>query len=307
MRNFLIILTNILLVILAFFVVDYCAFRTIYNGKDINMKLTDKYFSQMRYFKLSKIYMNNKKLREAENVDSTKKPIVIFGCSFAWGYNLNKDETFSHRLAKLTGRPVYNRALNGMGPQLMLYQLSNDSFYSIVPKPEYVIYVYINAHLARMYLGKYNTFSRYLFYKEKKSKTGEKYLKRDYLKETLYRSSLINLLMSKKFYYRISDNPEPKEIEFFKLHLVQAKKEIEKHWGNDVKFVVLVYEEEYNIKKLKPIITDLEKIGIQFINLNDLSDINFRDSEYQISESDLHPNAKAWEVLTPLLVKKLGL
>ena len=55
--------------------------------------------------------------------NSTKKPIVLFGCSFAAGSGLKDDETLSARISQLTNRSVYNRGDEGLGPQMMLYQL----------------------------------------------------------------------------------------------------------------------------------------------------------------------------------------
>lgn len=42
-----------------------------------------------------------------------KKPVVIFGCSFAYGEYLNDNQTFGYKLSKQTGRTVYNFAYSG--------------------------------------------------------------------------------------------------------------------------------------------------------------------------------------------------
>lgn len=45
-----------------------------------------------------------------------KKPVVIFGCSFAYGEYLKDNQTFGYKLSKQTGRTVYNFAYSGWGP-----------------------------------------------------------------------------------------------------------------------------------------------------------------------------------------------
>ena len=82
---------------------------------------------------------------------------------------------------------------------------------------------------------------------------------------------------------------------------------MESRWGNDFKFVILLYEKESYINKIRPIFPELEKNGIEIIDINKLSNINFKKKEYQISDNNPHPNEKAWEEITPLVVNKLGL
>ena len=61
------------------------------------------------------------------------------------------------------------------------------------------------------------------------------------------------------------------------------------------------------INRIKTIFPELEQNGIKIIDINKLSDKNFKSKEYQISDEDHHPNGRAWEELTPLIVNNLGL
>jgi len=50
-------------------------------------------------------------------------PIVVLGDSFAMGWGVNDDETFSARLEKITGRPIYNLAVSSYGTVRELLRL----------------------------------------------------------------------------------------------------------------------------------------------------------------------------------------
>ena len=81
-----------------------------------------------------------------------KPPILLFGCSFAYGTFLKNNQTFSYKLSKLTKRNVYNMALEACGIQYMYYFLSDENFYNDFSSnpPQYVIYLYIPSHLQRL-------------------------------------------------------------------------------------------------------------------------------------------------------------
>ena len=303
-----IIAWNIALTIILFIVADFMAFMIIDSQNPIKDGLLNKlkYYTKIIPNKsLEKNLIISKALRKIENKNSNKEPIIVFGCSYANGAGLKRDKTFSARLGQITKRPIYNRAMSGMGPQYTYYQVSNDKFYNIVPKPEYVIYVYIQSHIPRMYMGGSGYLNRYIYYKKNNSDYGKK-LKRDYFREIFARPYLIyNLNIENK--NKISENPTIKDLSLLKLYFLEIKKEMESRWGNDFKFVILLYEKESYINKIRPIFPELEKNGIEIIDINKLSNINFKKKEYQISDNNPHPNEKAWEEITPLVVNKLGL
>lgn len=117
-----------------------------------------KHYGDFAFRKIS-VKQTNKMIIDGErieyheilNSDSVEKPILIFGCSFAYGYKISIEKTLHKVLAKYTSRPVYDRSYAGWGINQMLYQLSNEKFYEIIPEPEYVIYVYLSDHVRRLY------------------------------------------------------------------------------------------------------------------------------------------------------------
>ena len=81
------------------------------------------------------------------NPNHTKKPILLFGCSFTHGgVFLNNQQTVSHNLSLLTARNVYNFAMCGCGMQHMLYIIKNrlGQYLSKDIEPEYAIYFYMH-------------------------------------------------------------------------------------------------------------------------------------------------------------------
>ena len=316
-KFFKILCINLILIIILFFILDFLACTIIVTHENSKI-ITGAKHSRTKIFvdkyKFKKnddfYFVYNSEFRPTENINSKKGAIVIFGCSFAYGMYLNADETFSYRLGKMTLRPIYNRAMHGWAPKQMIYQLQNEKFYTIVPKPEYVIYVFIPEQVSRQYINTKLVSSQprhNLFYKNKNG-----VLKRDKFTEYMFSSSLFYILKRQK-YPRLMKMYEQKDLELLKLYFLTAQKEIIRHWGNDVKFVIFLYGKENDLQKLKSVFSSLKKSNFIIVDINGLSSKNFFTPKYQIGKSlsskryDRHPNAKAWEELTPLIVKKLGL
>ena len=97
-------------------------------------------------------------------------------------------------------------------------------------------------------------------------------------------------------------------LKFLKLHILQSYIDAQKHWGKDIKFVIISYTNPKQYLYYKPLFQELEDVyRIKVININNLSNKNFFHLEYHISKKDGHPNKRAWEEITPLIVKELGL
>ena len=62
----------------------------------------------------------------------------------------------------------------------------------------------------------------------------------------------------------------------------------------------------YKVFKAKGEIKNLEKIGIVYINAEELVGHKLRDFKYRVSDKE-HPSELFWEEITPALVKKLDL
>ena len=238
MKILKIILWNIILTLVLLFVADFTAYMIFSKHQPMKPDLPSrlKYYTKIIPNRtLEKNYILSKELKKIENKESDKKPILIFGCSYANGVGIKKDETFPARLGQITKRPIYNRTVNGMGPQFSYYQVSRDKFYKIIPKPEYVIYVYIQSHIPRMYIGGSGYVNRYIFYKEN-TLNSEKKLKRDYLREIFFRSYLF-YVFSMKQKDKIKSKPKLNNLSLLKTYFIEIKKEMEERWGKDIKFV----------------------------------------------------------------------
>lgn len=238
------------------------------------------------------------------------KPVLLFGCSFAWGARLHEHQTFHYLLSEALERPVYKRAISGWGVQYMLWMLQQEDLYSKVPEPEYVIFVYISSHISRMY--KYNWINSlegaYQFLKYNKGVFGE--LKEEKKLLFIPASRLYNLYFLKYIAKLQEKNIFNCAFLFLEKHLMQCKKEIAKHWKN-TKFVFLIYEadnhfardkygifNENNIQKLK-------SDDIIVIRTSELTNIPLGQTKYYLDEEDMHPGAEAWKLITPLFAERL--
>ena len=160
-KTIVVLLVNILLTLSILFFADV---YFLYNNEQVNFNSFKDFCRYYKFFYSSMLlnrddnYLKAKYIdgiqiyRPNVNEDSKLKPILLFGCSFAYGYNIPFETTFSEELGRYTKRPIYNRALNGASPSLMLYQLSNEEFYKTIPQPEYVIYTYIADQACRMFV-----------------------------------------------------------------------------------------------------------------------------------------------------------
>ncbi|MCD7780226.1 MAG: hypothetical protein LUH05_06090 [Candidatus Gastranaerophilales bacterium] len=236
----------------------------------------------------------------------TKPAIVLFGCSFAYGFKLKEEQTFPYKIANLSKRPVYVRAVPGWGIQHMLYQVQQDEFYNIVPEPEYAVYIMMCDHFRRLYVPTFNSMELLnedfnLTYhlddnKLIRNKTSNPiilFIKRLYLVQKITHFYINNVILKERNYDKYSA--------FAIEHFIESKQAMEKHWKN-TKYVVLLYDYLYNEEKFKK---SLEKNGFIVINVSELVNQNMYSPEYRLK--DYHPNEKAWNLITPAVVKELNL
>ena len=226
------------------------------------------------------------KFPDPVNVKSKKLPVLIMGCSFAYGDGLKPEQTFAAKLAKLTNRPVYNRAMPGFAANEMLYQLRSRKFYAIIPKPEWFIYVMFHDHIRRSQIPNQICYSGV------------------YYDENLNIRPNITFPLA----YAIKSNlpfvSDEKYFKHFLALLLEMRKEMSKRWGNDVKCMLLYYDEEDKpYKYLKP---KLKDNGFLVYSLKDLTNKNLLSQKYKIADK-VHPSEEAWNIITPALVEKAGL
>lgn len=246
--------------------------------------------------------------RRPEGLNYTKKPIIIFGCSFALGDRLKTSQTFSYKLSHYTKRPVYNRSACSWSMQHMLYQLRRKDFYKEVKEPEYIVYVFIAPHIERMY--SYTTVFPYnnnicLRYENRNGGLEQVNPRFNFI----YRLNIFYNLLMKKTYDK-AKNPAnfDKNFNFMEQYFLESKKEAGKHWHN-TKFVILKYNDRtscddpyYKSKRWK----ELEKEGFIVVDSKDLVGKTFREREY-FADDNFHPSEKVWNLVVPEFTERFKL
>ena len=152
-KKILTILFFTLALIVTFFSFEYYSYQCIYADESKVSPSTKEHGefglpkpSLSAY--LSTYFTNNNKLWSirdvyVENEESEKAPILLLGDEVAMGLELNREDELSYQLAKKTGRPVYNRAVNCPPMQTALKQVRDKELYKQIPKSEYVIFTFI--------------------------------------------------------------------------------------------------------------------------------------------------------------------
>lgn len=312
MRNFIkIIITNFIII---FFLFQFAEISCFVYGLKKAYLFCNNGISFAHYVKSNiPIYKEKylsfdkafKKLPFRETVGTNyknKKPIVLFGCSFAYGAGLQYNQTLDYYLSNLTKRKIYNRAWCGWGVQDMLYQVRKPEFFKdiVEEEPEYVLYLYMCDHFERLYREVWY-FDTQIFYKNKNGKLQEEsFFKAGSIFYGYSAKALRNFLATKYF-----NNPNKKEEQknFLSQHFIESKNEMSKHWKN-TKYCILVYSFYSEVYET---LRELEKYGFKVIFLDNLTNIDFLTEEYQIAKNDLHPNEKAWKLLAPLIAKETNL
>ena len=290
-----IFIINLVLVIIILFLAEVlCIFYTFKIRKLTypNIKL---YITRVLETYTSNDYFYDYYFRPVSNPSnpSGKPALVTLGCSYTYGLYLEQEETFASQLAEATGRTVYNLGVTGSSPRETLYILSNDELRNKLlnneTNIEYFFYTFISNHLPRIYANikinplrpHYKLKNGHLEYYEK-----NRFLQKSYIYRTLM-----------ELKYKNKD-----DIEAFNLFLIYMKEineQIKIHYPN-AKLVILLHEDY-----LRHDWSELEKEGIIVIKNYEM--INTLSPEYTHSNVDVHPNAKAWEIIVPKIVDYLKL
>ena len=322
MKTVIKILISIIISILLFFIIDYIFYKyMLYNQTYFLNSNKDKIGIQNEQIKLSNYFIKlnsfkeiydieKSQFRPVMNENSNENSIIIFGCSYAYGYIFENEKTLSYIMSKYSKRPIYNRSMNGWGIQHMLYQLKEDkNMYNEITKPKYVFYVLMNdsSHFLRLFHSSFpDIFDSqfYLTYKSYKGDLKEKKPLFNIYIDFMLTKHLYNSFIRNKIDYDFYINPDENEklFDFFVLHFKVANNLIKKNWGNETKFIILTFENtqkqywENKLKKLEIDVIDIAEI-IEDNNLTDFKKGYFEPEIYG------HPNEKLWEKLVPKLKK----
>ena len=234
-----------------------------------------------------------------------KTPITIFGCSFAFGQHLDFNKTLSYKLAHKLKRPVHNRAISGGSFQHMYMQATNTTLYEDIPNTDTVIYIMIDDHYRRMMLNYFEILDSYIL--PHYSKKNNKLVMDDYNNKftNVIKSSYIVKTINHIYTNNYINNPKnaDKITDTALLYFTESRKEMEKHWGNNLKFVVIFYD-SWNIPYKKLLSEKLKKNGFIVFSTNDITNENLKIEKYMMQDNN-HPTEKAWDLLTPKIAERL--
>lgn len=315
-KVFKVVIINFLILISVLFFLEFSCyvhsatvnyFTCKKNNEEFSLKDFHKQYLEpmLTYDQIYHFYTTEENTRRVSGLNYKKPPVVIFGCSFAYGLGLEDKQTFSYKLSQYIKAPVYNFAIISGGIQHMLHQVELPGFFdNIKGEPSYVIYVYFE-HMSRLYEYIWDIDSKSLFlrYEEKDGKLVRVkdlpgWINNYYLLKYMY---MLKTKANRTEHYTL------KTEKFALKHFLQAKETMEKHWKN-TKYVFLFYRENPAIDdKERILMSDLEKNGFIVLTTEDLTHENFCLLKYQLSKDDVHPNEKAWDVLVPPLAKELNL
>jgi len=302
---------NILLLAIFFFIYEIISVSILcklwsYIGVDLSKEKLSYFFPLKE-----KINEDFYEFRPVEYKKGKKLPIVIFGCSYAYGISLEENETLSYQLSNYTNRTVYNKGVAGGGAGSMLYFLQNPEFKKEIPDAECFIYVFMPDHIRRVYTNSIEWFHKYLRASYYISNNGDlKEMKLNKLKFLLFSTAtyrLYSYIYSNKFMY---DSKNEYNL-FFRI-LEESNNVIKKEYPNS-KFVILVYD---NYDKFYSLTLEREEeLFNKFAKENNIKVLYTKnmsigkeiiDGKYYAADK-LHPGKKAWEKLVPEISKELNL
>lgn len=245
-------------------------------------------------------YINKDEFRHPAICENpTKKSVILMGCSFFHDIFLDEKYLAHTLISQQTKRNVYNLAIYGSSPVEALYilkdiapnfklkDLLNNDF-----EMEHVIYNYMPWHAFFIQNCPRGHCPQY-----KKNKNGELTLKYNFFHNT----EIYNRINYYRPIIETTKNPE-KLNNTFATYMLEMQKAIKKQFGENTKFTILVVK-EWGFENWE----QLKKEGINVVNLNEILGFNINTREYAISDTNRHPNEKAWEVIVPALIKELDL
>ncbi len=319
MKKILIILIlNVLFLYLILLTLDYSIYKKDYNDfvKESNPVLV-KIFNIAPYnifgtnpqTRISKKGFNpNGEFRGDFGTEHKKSPIIMLGCSFAFGCCLSNKETFSYKLAEYTKRPVYNRGVSGWGFQHLYYLFNTEEFYKSIPQtPEYVLYIFIPDHMRRMRLWVDHTFSSGEYYHLEL--VGNKLVEPKSHFYLLYSSYIGKSICERYLQKNISPEKKEENLKLAEKIFVESWKSIKTHYPN-VKFVILRYygamEPEQSWMDDEVFWNNLKKDGFIVLSTKDLTG-RILNKPKDLAPDNLHPSAKAWDAILVPFAKELKL
>lgn len=309
-------LIALIITVLAADVIIYTNYaRNFYKTHASNYSINKfKYITEEKNVYLTKIddYFNGKDIIQKGRLpDGTEyknaSPIIIFGCSFAHGQYLPKEETVSYKLAHILKRPVYNRAIPGGSFQHMYYQTKNQCFYDEVPASDTVIYIMMNDHYRRALVNFFDILDHHfiLHYSIKNNNL----VMADYNNpiKNLFKSLYISKLINQKYFINYISNPKNNEklTDLTLQYFIQTRNNLEKAYEKKIKFVVVLYD-NWNIKYKSLLKKKLNDCGFITVDTSEITKEDLNSEKY-LMKGNNHPTSEAWDLLIPGIIEGTGI
>lgn len=312
MKPFKIILLNILILFAVAILFEGLNYVVYYfkTKETLELKNSAGFLQKLRYTKAQKFSTKNFEKYFTTNVykNSEKRPILFLGCSYAQGIGLKNYETFAYKLSQKSQRTTYQRAISGGGIQLALHQFEVGEMKSAVPDAEYIIYVYLDYHISRLYSYQLDYIETEV---NQRYKLSGKHLIKINQPIFPYYYSLFSVKNIQELIETVSSSKEYADFELFNAVMKELMSQAKKNY-KDVKFAILLYPSanyihsdnrdilpNYEIDKLK-------QMGFIVFDAEDMTELPIRSEKYRLNDKD-HPNGKAWSAIVDGVVEHLHL
>ena len=252
--------------------------------------------------KITKEYLD-RKIQKKEGKNTDKGSIIIAGCSFADGQELDEQNRFHSVLSDASGRTVYNfgfpsASINWIYKRLLLDNKSSSEYNN----PEYFIYVYIPDHIRRLFSFETQTSTANIRYKIKNGRLEETKSIIDVLYPLFSIKKLARYITAKETNEEVKNN-----LPLFNKLMFETKKLADEKY-NHPKFILLDYPQLDNDDGLsEQEIKTLGGAGIIYINVEELIGHELINREEYFVSDKIHPNERAWQEIAPALAKRLEL
>ena len=317
-----IILFNILALIVTFIIAEACFYHNFLENASWVVTQNLPYFHNEDEDVLD-VALDYRKYPDRfsyldKNYD--KEPVLLLGCSYAYGQYLSEKENFAGILKKLTNRPVYNLGVIARDPALALMLLERfKKDKNITQKPKYIIYTYMFHHLQRLHAWNY-----YDFYRKRGYIPSQKY-------NLLYHSYIYHYFKDRKLDEKLWYDWDFSNHQKIFFNIVKDMEKNVKEINPDSKLIILIYNDEnydlvpnlwntvgnneykmnklFEIQESEKFKKELEKAGAIVISTKDLLNRTMDKPTDRVSDdpNHPHPSALAWRMIIPKLIERLKL
>ena len=305
------IISVLLLSLIIFIVIDVLAFKILCPIQDnakgsANFTLIKKPYNYRIWKKMKyRQIKNNDAKKVVFGTENSTPGVILLGCEYMYGINLNPEQTLGAKLSKIIDAPVYNLAVLSGGPQHALLKVESGDYDDEIRNSKYAIYLATGEHSWRAstysngyFMEKY-TWPRYVI-KENKLKNNKKI--------SLFEKTYIYQYLNKFYWTKLASFD--KTFDIVKMHFLKLNEELKKI-NPKISLVIILFQDNDN--NLEFLTTDrwkeLKNAGIVVLDADEMSlknDIIVTSQEYRLPNLG-HPSEKVWDVLAPEIKQELNL